>query len=281
MEDEVGFKLFERKSKGVYPTEEGQMLLAHVNTVLRRYRLMEREIPLIAKNQDVIRVGFRPYSGESTFFQVYKEFEQRHGDVVLRVNEMSNQRPYIYLEDKVFDFLVATEKIMSSTDKDKYQRCLLGVEQRKIFCHRDSVPVQRGRFTMEDLLHYPFVLWEGHQAMLDDINNRLLKLGGHMNVIAMVPQVTGILHFVCNNLAAGFLSGDYLHSIPDIREVPIDDALLPILGERSIPIYAYWKQDIERYNSKKLFIDYLRSRTVKGGLKEAEEEKAALSALMD
>lgn len=276
MEEEVGFKLFERKSKGVYPTEEGKMLLSHVNTVLRRYHLMEREIPLIAKNQDILRVGFRPYSGESTFFQIYKEFELEHKDVILRVNEMSNQRPYIYLEDKVLDFLVATEKIMSATNAEKYERCLLGVEQRKIFCHRDSPPGQRGCFTLEDLIHYPFVFWEGHQAMLDDINNALLKLGAHMNIIAMVPQITGILHFVCNNLAAGFLSGDYLQSIPDICEVSIEDRLLPILGRRSFPIYVYWKQDIEKYHSKKLFIDYLRSRNVEDWV-EGDEEPANLT----
>ena len=269
MEEEVGFKLFERKSKGVCPTEEGQLLLTHVNAVLRRFRLLEREVPLIAKNQDVIRAGFRPYSGETTFFQVYKEFERLHKDVVLKVNEMSNPRPYIYLEEKVFDFLVATKKIMSGAAIEKYERCLLGVERRQIFCHRDSPPGQRGFLTLEDLIRYPFVLWEGHQTMLDDINDGLLKLGARMNVIAMVPQVTGILHFVYNNLAAGFLSGDYLEAIPDIREVHIQDELLPLLGGRSIPIYAFWKRDIEKYHSKKLFIDYLRGRAVENEPEDA------------
>ena len=260
MEEEIGFKLFERKSKGVYPTGKGRQLLVHVNAVLRRYRLLEREIPLIAKNQDVIRAGFRPYSGETTFFQVYKDFELRHKDVILKVNEMSNPTPYIYLEEKVFDFLVATPKIMAGAAQEKYERCLLGVEKRQIFCHRDSAPGQKGFLTLEDFAAYPFVFWEGHQSLLESINEGLAKQGRRMNVVAIVPQLTGILHFICNNLAAGFMTGDYLESIPNIREVYIQDELLPLTGGRSIPIYVYWKRDIEKYHSKKLFIYYLRTR---------------------
>ena len=104
------------------------------------------------------------------------------------------------------------------------------------------------------------MFWEGHQSLLESINEGLAKQGLRMNVVAIVPQLTGILHFICNNLAAGFMTGDYLESIPNIREVYIQDELLPLTGGRSIPIYVYWKRDIEKYHSKKLFIDYLRTR---------------------
>ena len=65
LEKEVGFKLFNRKSKGVIPTEEGLLLLQHINSVLKRANLLQQEIPLISRHQQVIRVGFRPYSGET------------------------------------------------------------------------------------------------------------------------------------------------------------------------------------------------------------------------
>lgn len=45
LEAEVGVKLLERTSKGVSPTEEGARLLAHVEAVLGRYRLLQNDLP--------------------------------------------------------------------------------------------------------------------------------------------------------------------------------------------------------------------------------------------
>ena len=44
LEAEVGVKLLERTSKGVSPTEEGARLLAHVEAVLGRYRLLQNDL---------------------------------------------------------------------------------------------------------------------------------------------------------------------------------------------------------------------------------------------
>lgn len=60
LEAEVGVKLLERTSKGVSPTEEGARLLAHVEAVLGRYRLLQNDLPAIAQGRSTVRVGFRP-----------------------------------------------------------------------------------------------------------------------------------------------------------------------------------------------------------------------------
>lgn len=70
LEKEVGFQLFYRKSKGICPTEEAMILLKQVNEVLSKVNQIQQELPLISKRQDVIRVGFRPYVGEDTFFRI-------------------------------------------------------------------------------------------------------------------------------------------------------------------------------------------------------------------
>ena len=70
LEKEVGFQLFYRKSKGIFPTEEAMILLKQVNEVLSKVNQIQQELPLISKRQDVIRVGFRPYVGEDTFFRI-------------------------------------------------------------------------------------------------------------------------------------------------------------------------------------------------------------------
>ena len=76
LEAEVGVKLLERTSKGVSPTEEGARLLAHVEAVLGRYRLLQNDLPAIAQGRSTVRVGFRPYSGEAEMIQLCRDFQQ-------------------------------------------------------------------------------------------------------------------------------------------------------------------------------------------------------------
>ena len=78
LEAEVGVKLLERTSKGVSPTEEGARLLAHVEAVLGRYRLLQNDLPAIAQGRSTVRVGFRPYSGEAEMIQLCRGITCRH-----------------------------------------------------------------------------------------------------------------------------------------------------------------------------------------------------------
>ena len=114
LEKEVGFKLFNRKSKGVIPTEEGLLLLQHINSVLKRANLLQQEIPLISRHQQVIRVGFRPYSGETVFFRLFKQYQSECGTdgLILKVNEMSNITPYVFLDENQIDFLFGSTRSM-------------------------------------------------------------------------------------------------------------------------------------------------------------------------
>ena len=116
LEKEVGFKLFNRKSKGVIPTEEGLLLLQHINSVLKRANLLQQEIPLISRHQQVIRVGFRPYSGETMFFRLFKQYQSECGTdgLILKVNEMSNITPYVFLDENQIDFLFRNQHVIDT-----------------------------------------------------------------------------------------------------------------------------------------------------------------------
>lgn len=93
LEAEVGVKLLERTSKGVSPTEEGARLLAHVEAVLGRYRLLQNDLPAIAQGRSTVRVGFRPYSGEAEMIQLCRDFQQCFPETRVVFNEMRNVTP--------------------------------------------------------------------------------------------------------------------------------------------------------------------------------------------
>ena len=96
LEAEVGVKLLERTSKGVSPTEEGARLLAHVEAVLGRYRLLQNDLPAIAQGRSTVRVGFRPYSGEAEMIQLCRDFQQCFPETRVVFNEMRNVTPSLF-----------------------------------------------------------------------------------------------------------------------------------------------------------------------------------------
>lgn len=98
LEAEVGVKLLERTSKGVSPTEEGARLLAHVEAVLGRYRLLQNDLPAIAQGRSTVRVGFRPYSGEAEMIQLCRDFQQCFPETRVVFNEMRNVTPSLFLD---------------------------------------------------------------------------------------------------------------------------------------------------------------------------------------
>ena len=99
LEAEVGVKLLERTSKGVSPTEEGARLLAHVEAVLGRYRLLQNDLPAIAQGRSTVRVGFRPYSGEAEMIQLCRDFQQCFPETRVVFNEMRTVTPSLFLDE--------------------------------------------------------------------------------------------------------------------------------------------------------------------------------------
>ncbi len=258
LEREVGFKLFERRSRGVVPTEEGRLMLGHVTAVLRRYELLQRSIPELAEHQNILHVGFRPTSGENEFLDVFKKYRQIHPEVRLRVNEMSNDTPWIYLEDGMVDFLVCAPTSMPVGWESKYQHRQVGTGKMKLYCSKESPLAQKEIVTYKDLDNMPMVFWEGSKAAMRNISDVFEANGVNLNVVAVVPQITGVLNLICSNIGIGILNGSFLKSLPMLHEVPLDPNMDFASITKPPQIHMFWKKQIENYQVKKDFIDFVK-----------------------
>lgn len=257
LEKEVGFRLFDRRSKGVIPTDEGRLFLDEVESVLKRYTLLRAKVPVIAKAQNTISVGFRPYAGEAEFLRIYKEFELQNPEIELIVNEMRNMTPWRFLEENQIDFLAGSASRFPEGWEHKYEHQKLGTEEMRLFGHVQNPLTQKERVTIEDLSDVPIAFWEGQRLFMEDYKEVVTRAGGRPRIAASMPQISGILSAVCNNLSIAFLTGDYLDYIPIIKEIPFE-APESFRG-KNIPIYLIWKKEIEKYQSKKKLVDYVRS----------------------
>lgn len=261
LEKEIGFRLFERRSRGVVTTEEGRLLLQHVDSVLKRYNLLMRSLPELAEHQNILHVGFRPTSGENEFFSLFKKYRQVQPDVRLQINEMSNNSPSVYLEDGTVDFLICPLGFMKEGWHKKYQRRKVGEGGMQLYCSKESPLAQKDILQIEDLDNAPMVFWEGQQATMNRIREEFQEKGLHLNIVAVMPQITGVLNFICSNIAAGLLSGDYLTDIPALHRCQLSPSV--DFGNVNNPpdIYMFWKKQIENYQIKKDFIDFVKKST--------------------
>ena len=164
LEAEVGVKLLERTSKGVSPTEEGARLLAHVEAVLGRYRLLQNDLPAIAQGRSTVRVGFRPYSGEAEMIQLCRDFQQCFPETRVVFNEMRNVTPSLFLDEDQFDFLATTMRLLPPDWQEKYGYCVLGeMEEVKLYCHAMNPLAKLGEIGLAELDRCPIAFWDGHR----------------------------------------------------------------------------------------------------------------------
>lgn len=265
LEKEVGFQLFYCKSKGICPTEEAMILLKQVNEVLSKVNQIQQELPLISKRQDVIRVGFRPYVGEDTFFRICPTLKKRYPELDFSVHEIVTQKMYVYLVEDQVDFLFANNKAIPSYLRSKYESCKVGTECMQFFVNEDSSLAMKEEITLEDFEKYPIAFWEGHQFMVSQLQRKMAEQGRVLNIISVMPQLSGLLQYVRNNLAMAFLPGIFAGDIPGVCNVPVSQEITDIIADGNIEygIYAYWNKNVEKYEGKKAFVHFLKKQCPK------------------
>ena len=237
LEAEVGVKLLERTSKGVSPTEEGARLLAHVEAVLGRYRLLQNDLPAIAQGRSTVRVGFRPYSGEAEMIQLCRDFQQCFPETRVVFNEMRNVTPSLFLDEDQFDFLATTMRLLPPDWQEKYGYCVLGeMEEVKLYCHAMNPLAKLGEIGLAELDRCPIAFWDGHREVLERLRAAMDSRGCVLNHVATLPQLSGIAQSDLQRRRGGDaqrgLCGPYRHHT---RLPPQAGALVRVPERRSHP----------------------------------------------
>ena len=261
LEKEVGVKLLERTAKGVYPTQQGKRLLSQIDAVLKRYQVLERDIASIVDTHEVVRVGFRPFSGESEMIQLCRDYREKFPLTRIVYNEMRNATPTLFLDENQFDFLATTERLMPQNWREKYDYCLLTeMEDVKLYCHILNPLSRLDEVGLADLDGCPIAFWDGHKEVLDRLRAAMDEHGYCLEHVAVMPQLSGIANLICNNAAVGVLNGDFVKQIDIIQPCTLKQELSPVfLNGRKIPVYLLWKKSAEKFEHLRRFAEFARS----------------------
>ncbi len=224
VEEECGFRLFDRLGRHVYVTQPGAILVEYGNRLLQLRREALRSVSdLQTGPRGRLVVGATEAICLYVLPPILKEFQARYQQVALSIFRHNTDRIVRKLLEGILD--VGFISLPAATDELQVTPVL---RDRWMVALAPSHPLAKAdRVRMEDLLPYPFILPEaGHTRQVMD---RLLAPYRRQARIAFeVSGIEVIKRFVAEGMGVSLLSEVYAQDEVAARRLK----LLPLAGFR-------------------------------------------------
>ena len=215
LERQVGFALFNRTSKGAFPTEEGRDFLDRAARLLIDAKdLLSGRRPGQHPYQGCLRLGIYPGYLEWLLTSCLGELVRRHPAIRLEVNTGSSQRGLKLLNRGDIDAAIGLhEAFLGCKDVD----CTpVGKVKTRCFVRHGHPLLGRQQPTVDDKLRYGFVspsMSAPYEARVrEDLKVRGMDVSDSLHIVDFYPLVQDIvaqsdtIGITCSSLAgdAGF-----------------------------------------------------------------------------
>jgi len=252
LELEIGTDLFERTTRRVVLTRAGHDFLARAEAILEKSNeAMGRARAIGNGTAGILTIGLTGSILAGPLGGIVHAFGQRHGDVDLRLHEMSPNRQIFALKSHQVD-LIFLRSPPAETD------LALELAWRERLCvvlpaHHDLA--DRGDILLADLRHETFVILNPNESQFaQDLWNRCIGAGFTPRVsqqvvessslislvaaglgIAIIPEFVGCLMprgLVCRPLAESGRMAD-VHALSPPQPNPIVETFLCLMREQA------------------------------------------------
>ena len=166
LENQLGARLFDRKTRTVLPTPVGIEMLKHARLVVTSSQALEDDIQQFqGLKQGSLAIGIGPYAASILLGQALGRFNKQHPDV--RVTAMVDDWINLprRLKEREFDF-VLMEISQLDTDRDLEISPLLP-HQGFFFCNGTHPALKLKALSLHHLADYPFILPTLPQRLLN------------------------------------------------------------------------------------------------------------------
>lgn len=150
LEEELGYKLFDRSSAGVTLTEHGKIFLGFAETTLANYRSVRGEMESLGKPREVVlsgrlTIGDASALGEIALPEVLKKYKNNHPKVRIKLAKPDNGHILEDFLNRQYDVILMTvaeeylEQYADSLPPEVGTEVLL--EDQMVVCLRSSDPL--------------------------------------------------------------------------------------------------------------------------------------------
>lgn len=156
MEQELGFALFIRRSRGVVATEKGREFLNRAARLLSDYEyLVEDSRQEMAAANTLVRLGVCPALLQGLLNRPICEFVQKCPNVRIQLQAISSERGVQLLNRGDVDLLIGPVGILSQQSEFRYE--LMPAIKAGLYVRKDHELAKRKSVAREDIKAYPII----------------------------------------------------------------------------------------------------------------------------
>ena len=231
LEGQLGVALLTRSSRGVAPTEAGEVLLREARAVLAR---AERAVDAVRRGaRDVLRVGFLGSVANYFMPPVVRAFAERHRDVTLQAEDMPIAALVAGLREGRLDAALSRPPLVGDLATEVVYREPIAAALPE--GHRLA---SRAELTLADLADEPWVLtprnsWPPWHRLYDE---EYARAGYEPRVVQRGSSVQNLLALVAAGVGVTRLS----MSARSLRDTGV--SFVPLAGDEALTVLV-WRPD--------------------------------------
>ncbi|MCG8671966.1 MAG: LysR family transcriptional regulator [Pseudomonadales bacterium] len=156
VEQDLGYPLFDRKSRGVAPTEQGREFLNRASRIVSDLDLLIEDIR-DQKNQTetLLRIGVTPASLEGLLNRAIANLIAKNPSVRVHLSSMKVSRGIRLLRRGDLDLIFGPADELSN--QDDFEIEMISTMQSSLFCRKDHPLLKRKKLRIEDILAYKLI----------------------------------------------------------------------------------------------------------------------------
>ncbi|QGU93959.1 LysR family transcriptional regulator [Clostridium bovifaecis] len=172
LEQELGIPLLERSNKGTNITQEGELILRHVKTMIRAYDRIIEDISNIKDHKETFVVSSSSSEIDLITLRILLVIKEINDQWFFKINTMPKENTELELDRNLSDMAITYESI----ETDNITSFKVGTNEL-VFVANPKVDIEE-RVSISELYKYPFILL-GDGPDIPNMLNYALKSKGY------------------------------------------------------------------------------------------------------
>ncbi|MDD5859330.1 MAG: LysR family transcriptional regulator [Eubacteriales bacterium] len=248
LEDEFGVLLFDRRYRGMKPTEAGDRLFVLSRSLLDDAARIERIMDELGKDRHTIRIGITPMLGSIIIPKIIKRFFMLHPEMRLEVLEPNREDLLKKVDDEMIDIAFIVHK-----DPLPGTYASIFVSKLEIGCvaHAADSLAEKQTLAVQDLEGHRVVMFTNAHFHAVMLRQYFKEAGVRPDILLQTSQLSTMLEIVRNNLATGFLFKEMMGEFSDLTYIPFEDPI-------HVNVSMIWNKTAGHFKEMDEFIQFMR-----------------------
>lgn len=232
LENQLGYTLFYRNSKGIEPTEEAKELYGYISTAFNILNEAEEHLKKLNNlSLGCIRLGISPQIGISYISKYLSLFKKKHPGVVFEITSKSSHELIEMLENRNIDLIIDTLPIKSKKNISKF---VIG-KKHNCFAYSKENNSKIKLKTIDDLNKCDLILPSYNTSSRSKLDEYLESKNITIKPFIEVENNETLLSLVNKGLGVGYLDKELINDDLEIEtfndELPEQDICCVYLGD--------------------------------------------------